>query len=136
MHVVWVEEDQVGLLAVESRLDGRDSGSLVLWRWDSLSVGITLRWPSSLSDEDGLILVGEGVLQVAHLGGQEGSGLVSSGVWVEEWVGVDSAVVRLVAKLWVVDDSDESIDGHDWTVVTSVAEHRAATGDSGHDLRW
>ena len=136
VHVVWVEEDQVGLLAVESRLDGRDGGSLVLFRWNSLSVSITLRWPSSLSDEDGLILVGDGVLEVAHLGGQKVSGLVSSGVRVEEWVRVDSAVVRLVAELWMVDGSDEGIDGDDWTVVASVAEHGAATGDSGHDLRW
>lgn len=98
-------------------------------------VGVSLPWPSSLSDHDLLALVGQDILKGRDHSLKEGA-RVSGGVRsVEEWMAVDCAVVGCIAKGWVGTCSNERVDSDNLASVTSSFEKCASCTNGSNDGR-
>jgi hypothetical protein len=105
------EEDVAG----EGRLEGADSGSLVLLARDSLAVGGTLGRPASLGNDD--LTAAAGLGDTLGLLKDPLARLVSGDTAVEESVAVGRGVVADGAELGVADDGSESVNGDNATLV-------------------
>lgn len=128
--VVCGEEDEV---AAEVVLEGLDRGLLVGSAWDGNAVGISLPWPSRLSDDGPLATAG--ILNALGLVLDERAGLVGSLTAVEEGVAVSSSVVGSLADGWVGDHGDEGVNGHNVSVVASSLQNTTGSADGSNDSR-
>lgn len=134
---VVVESGEKNDRVTADRFNGGDSGLLVFLGSNSLAQGLTNGWPARFSDQNVFVTLAStpDSLDLFH---DPGTGVFSGGVVVKVGVGVDGHEVGVVTQAWVVNDSDESVDRHDWTIVacggqmsSTLLDVRANLGNGG-----
>lgn len=123
------EKDEI---LAERALEGRDGSLLVLNAWNSNAVAVSLPWPAGLGDDDTLATAS--LRDALGLVENELTGLLSGAATIEESVAVGSSVVGSLAKRWVGNHCNESVDGDDVSGVTSGLEEATSGANSSNNL--
>lgn len=143
---VLLSTEGVGVVALPQVVEGveqngsvttlaldRGNGSLLLLDTrDTLTVGVTSVRPARLGDDNLLTTTSRG--DSLELLQDPVTGVLGDNVAIEESVGVDGNVVGTSTQTRVVDDSNEGVDGDNWTVVTGSLQGRSTLVDVRLDL--
>src|SRR5687768_15813594 len=127
------EQDDVTRVVGESLADRLEGHLLVVKARNSKTIGRTLGGPASLRDNYPLV---RGKLRPHALDSphEPGPSLVSRDGAVKVGMGVDGAVVGLIAQLRVGLGSNEGVNSDNWPLVPSTAEDGTGLLDGGNDL--
>lgn len=127
--VVGSEQESVASTLGDNR---GDSSGLLGSTWDTLTVRVTSVWPAGLSNHNTLTATSS--RHSLDLLQDPVTGVTGNDVAVEESVCVDGHVVTAATQTWVVDDSNESVNTNNGTIVAGRLQSSSTLVDVALDL--
>lgn len=117
----------------EGVLESSNSLLLLLQTRDSKSIDGTLVGPAALANDNTLVLLEFG-LEACDGALEPFTSLIGAAGWVEESMGVNGAVVGLVAELGVRSGSNKGVDSNNRTLVAGFSEDTTSLANGTQDL--